>query len=88
MPEGIISDQAAAEIAQRHVDQRCAFPSSAVGVFAAEGAISDQLVRGAAGSNEAVHPSIRLPREFWAYIAHHGERGPVPDWPTEDRGGR
>ncbi len=83
MPSGeIISDAEVAALAQEDVRSGDAAPSSAIGVLAKNGRILDGF-QGWARRNDFSGVDSRL-EKIRAYVHHHGARGPVDGWPSED----
>jgi hypothetical protein len=76
----IISDSEAREIAHRMVSLRMGVPNCTqddLRDLATDGRIGATLYR--AAPSGAAHPFADL-RALLAYVSHHGERGPVPNW--------
>lgn len=77
-PSSVITDAEAKAIAQREVDADIAGPESAVGRFAATGEIDADFARVMREGYYMAPPEFSA--ELQAYVAFHGERGPVDGW--------
>lgn len=88
MPSGeIISDAEAWQIALRELAKRNVHSASAWAAFLRTGEVSIGLTHVAVETRGGVPetwPDTVETRALWAYVVHHGSRGPVDGWASED----